>query len=196
MLFVVTCSDLCKDNFLTRIEKIAISHPDRIILREKQMTENVYRTFAYHCYSLCKLYNVNFSVNGFVNIAREIRSDLHISFPVLKKYPTLAQEFRTLGVSVHSVEEAREAEKMGVSYIVAGHIFKTDCKIGVPPRGLDFLRDVSDSVNVPVLAIGGITKDKLPSVYENSASGVCVMSHFMECDIDVIQSEIFSFKNV
>lgn len=195
MLFVITSTELCTDNFLGRIEEIAMSHPDRIILREKQMTERQYRTYAYDCQAICRLYDVPFSVHGFIDIAREIRSDLHLPLDALREQPYLSKEFRTLGVSVHSSEEAAEAEQLGASYVIAGHIFETDCKKGVPPRGLDFLQNVAYSVNIPVLAIGGITKEKLPYLYAKGASGVCVMSRFMQCDIADLPSEIFSFKN-
>lgn len=195
MLFVITSTELCNDNFLNRFTEIAMSHPDRMILREKQMTQQQYRTYAYDCQSICRLYDVKFSVHGFPEIAREIHSDLHIPIGTLREQPQLAQEFRILGVSVHSSEEAAEAEKLGASYLIAGHIFETDCKKGLPPKGLDFLQNVAYSVSIPVLAVGGVTKEKLPYIYAKGASGVCVMSHFMKCGIDSIGSEIFNFKN-
>lgn len=196
MLYVITSKKLCNDDFLARIEEIAMSHPDRVILREKQMTEDEYRTYAYDCQSICRLYDVPFSVNGFINIDREIHSDLHVSFEVLQADPALVQEFRILGVSVHSSEEAKEAERLGASYLIAGHIYETDCKRGMPPRGLDFLQQVAYAVSIPVLAVGGITKERLPYIYANGAAGACVMSTFMQSDINNIANEVFQFKSI
>ena len=61
-----------------------------------------------------------------------------------------------IGTSVHSVEEAIEAQNLGATYISAGHIFATDCKKGVPPRGLDFLKKVCQTATIPVYSIVGI----------------------------------------
>jgi thiamine-phosphate pyrophosphorylase len=97
-----------------------------------------------------------------------------------------------VGASIHSVPEAKEAQELGAYYLIAGHIFPTDCKKGAAPRGLQFLKDVCDSVKVPVFAIGGITKDKVKDVYGAGAKGICVMSEAMTCT----NPEIFvsSFK--
>ncbi|HEX2925559.1 MAG TPA: thiamine phosphate synthase, partial [Ruminiclostridium sp.] len=62
-----------------------------------------------------------------------------------------------------------------------GHIYETDCKKGVLPRGLSFLKEVCSSVSIPVFAIGGITKDRACETAATGASGVCVMSEAMQC---------------
>ena len=79
-----------------------------------------------------------------------------IFLPVLMKMERRQrQRFRVLGASCHSVEEAKMAEKLGCTYLTAGHIFETECKKGLPRRGLDFLNRVCSDVSVPVYAIGG-----------------------------------------
>ncbi len=90
-------------------------------------------------------------------------------------------QFRILGASCHSVEDALEAQSLGCTYITAGHIFATDCKRGAPPRGLSFLREVCESVSIPVYAIGGINGENYPSVLEAGAAGACIMSGLMCC---------------
>ena len=90
--------------------------------------------------------------------------------------------FKVLGASCHSVEDAKEAEKLGCTYITAGHIFDTDCKKGLPGRGLAFLKEVCESVSIPVYAIGGISADKVALIRESGAKGVCVMSGAMTCE--------------
>ena len=86
-----------------------------------------------------------------------------------------------LGASCHSVAEAVEAERLGCTYITAGHIFDTDCKKGVPGRGLSFLQEVCETVRIPVYAIGGVTHENFPEVKRVGAAGVCVMSGLMTC---------------
>ena len=82
---------------------------------------------------------------------------------------------------MHSVEDARRAGQLGASYLIAGHIFATGCKPGIPPRGLAFLQEVCRAASVPVYAIGGISLDseQMQSVLSCGAAGVCIMSGMM-----------------
>lgn len=79
-------------------------------------------------------------------------------------------------------EDAMEAERLGATYVTAGHIFTTDCKKGLPPRGLDFLKNVCDAVTIPVYGIGGIKFDpqQWNSLKKQGACGGCIMSGMMQ----------------
>jgi thiamine-phosphate pyrophosphorylase len=77
------------------------------------------------------------------------------------------------------VEEALEAQTLGCTYITAGHVFETDCKKGLPGRGLEFLRKVCAAVDIPVYGIGGIDADNIVQVRAAGASGACLMSSLM-----------------
>ena len=91
------------------------------------------------------------------------------------------RQFKLVGTSVHSAKDAQRAVSLGASYVTAGHVFETDCKKGLPARGLDFLREVCQSVDVPVYAIGGINMDpeKIQAVMDCGADAACVMSGLM-----------------
>ncbi|MGN0572472.1 MAG: thiamine phosphate synthase, partial [Acutalibacteraceae bacterium] len=89
--------------------------------------------------------------------------------------------FSTLGASCHSVDDAIEAEKLGCTYITAGHVFNTDCKKGLPGRGTAFLKSVCDSVSIPVYAIGGICPENIAEIRSAGTAGACVMSGAMVC---------------
>lgn len=93
----------------------------------------------------------------------------------------LLDGFKTIGVSVHSVEEALEAEALGASYLIAGHIYATDCKKGLPARGTGFLRAVCEAADIPVYGIGGIHLDEaqIKEVLGCGAAGGCIMSGMM-----------------
>ena len=90
--------------------------------------------------------------------------------------------FSVIGTSVHSVDEALEAERLGATYVAAGHIYVTDCKKGLAPRGLKFLQTVCKSVSLSVYGIGGIKFD--PAQWQElesaGAAGGCIMSGMME----------------
>ena len=64
--------------------------------------------------------------------------------------------------------------------MTAGHIYATDCKKGLPPKGLSFLTDICVNSSVPVYAIGGITENKVPELKQAGAKGACIMSAAMK----------------
>ncbi len=84
-----------------------------------------------------------------------------------------------IGVSVHSLEEALVSANKGASYLLASHVFETDCKAGLPGRGLSFIHRISSKVHVPVIGLGGISPENTLSVIDAGASGVAVMSAIM-----------------
>lgn len=73
-----------------------------------------------------------------------------------------------------------KAQELGADFVFAGHVFATDCKKGLPPRGLDFLRDVVGAVDIPVYGIGGINEKNIKQIMECGAAGGCMMSGFMK----------------
>ena len=93
-----------------------------------------------------------------------------------KKYPHIQR----IGTSIHSVEDAIFAESHGADYITAGHIFTTDCKKGLPGRGIEWLKTVCDAVSIPVYAIGGISDANAGELSDCEISGYCMMSASMQ----------------
>ena len=180
----VTNRKLCEEDFLTRIERIAKRKPKGIILREKDLTRDEYKALAQEVMPICKKYDVPCILHSFVEVALELRAEA-IHLPI-EKLLSLSNEvksqFQILGASCHSVEDACKAKEAGCSYIVAGHIFDTDCKKGMPGRGVTFLQEICESVDIPVYAIGGITPGNIGSVRNAGAAGACVMSGLMTCE--------------
>lgn len=81
-----------------------------------------------------------------------------------------------VGYSVHSLGEAIVAFKNGADSLVYGHVFPTDCKKGVPARGLEEISDIARRLSIPITAIGGITPENAVDVLTNGVSGIAVMS--------------------
>ncbi|MDD4168730.1 MAG: thiamine phosphate synthase [Desulfotomaculaceae bacterium] len=182
MLICITNRKLCRDDFLNRIDQIAKGKPHAIMLREKDSSTPEYKSLVKKIIEICVKNQVSLIINQNIEIAVEMNcSYIHLSMPDLRKYKKKIKLFSQTGASVHSVSEAREAQELGATYLIAGHIFPTACKEGVPPRGLSFLREVCDAVEIPVLAIGGITKDNVKAVTRTGAKGICVMSEAMTC---------------
>ena len=194
-IICVTNRNLCDGDFLEQLERIAAARPAGIILREKDLPEEEYSILAKQVLELCKAYEVPCMLHSFIDVAMELGTDaIHLPLPILRKMTEEQKKyFKILGASCHSVEEAKEAEQLGCTYIVAGHIFATDCKKGVPGRGLDFLKSVCGQVSIPVYAIGGINSSNIELVRNAGANGACVMSGLMRCR-DVGEYLLFRLK--
>lgn len=183
-ILCVTNRALCKEHFLERIEKLAKAQPAGILLREKDLSEEEYRALAGDVMEICKRNHVLCILHNFVNTAKELNCPaLHLPLHMLCTLPESEKaDFRILGASCHSPADAVLAERLGCTYITAGHVFATDCKKGVPGRGLGFLKRVCESVSIPVYAIGGINAANVAEVRKQKAAGACIMSGAMVCE--------------
>lgn len=87
-----------------------------------------------------------------------------------------------VGVSVHSVDEAAAAERDGATWVTFGHVWETGSHPGEPGRGVEALREVAAAVEIPVIAIGGITTAQVPEALAAGASGIAVISAILAAD--------------
>lgn len=182
-LICITNRKLCSNNFLDQIEMIASAHPKAIVLREKDLSEKEYEQLARQVMQICQKHGTQCILHSFSNVATTLGATaVHMPLPLLQKMtPQEKSHFQIIGASCHSLEEAKEAQNLGCTYITAGHIFLTDCKKGLPGRGLPFLEEICKTVRIPVYAIGGISSQNMESVRKTGAVGACIMSGFMRC---------------
>ncbi|EJO5347259.1 thiamine phosphate synthase [Clostridium botulinum] len=188
-LLAITNRHLCSNNFLEKIQDICKLNEKRtkiqsvsIVLREKDLSEKEYKDLAAKVLKICKKNNTECILHTYYKVARELNcKKIHLPLQILKSNIDIYKEFNEVGVSIHSVSEAIEAVKLGATYITAGHIFKTNCKKDIPPRGLSFLASVCSSVNIPVYAIGGISLANAEKAINVGADGICIMSGLMTC---------------
>lgn len=188
-LLAITNRHLCNNDFLEQIkdictlnEKNEVIKSVSVVLREKDLSEKDYKELAAKVLEVCKKNNTECILHTYYKAAKELECrKIHLPLHVLKSNPNICKEFSEVGVSIHSVSEAIEAVNLGATYITAGHIFATDCKKGLPPRGLDFLSSICSSVNIPVYAIGGISPANAQEAINAGAEGICIMSGLMTC---------------
>lgn len=181
-VIAVTNRRLCTRPFLEQLERVCRLRPEAVILREKDLPETEYERLAAQVMEVCERHQVRCILHTYTGAARRLGGRaIHLPLPLLREQAECLDGFETVGVSIHAVGEAAEAQRLGASYVTAGHIYATDCKKGVPPRGLEFLRQVCGSVDIPVYAIGGIglEKGQLEEVKACGARGGCVMSGMM-----------------
>ncbi len=128
---------------------------------------------------LCREYDALFIVNDHVDLALACAADgVHLGqkdLPVEAVRPWTPAGF-LIGVSTNNAEEARRAERDGASYAAIGSIFPTGTKKTTRPASLERLREVKQAVNIPVVAIGGISEKNIAPVLEAGADAVAVIS--------------------
>ena len=148
-------------------------------LREKDLPNSELIKLGVQLRKLTSNYRAKLIINSRADIAKKIGADgVHlpessVSLNKIKaSFPRLI-----LGVSTHSLEGAHLAEKQGADYITFSPIYETPSKASYgPPQGLDSLRQITQAVNLPVLALGGITLDRVPECLEQGAFGVALIS--------------------
>ncbi|MBU5478116.1 thiamine phosphate synthase [Eubacterium sp. MSJ-13] len=168
--------------FLEKISEVVKKKPAFIILREKDLPPGIYKKLAAKVLEICNGAGVPCVLHYFYKEAIELGvKKIHLPLHVLEQMAESEKNyFDIIGVSIHSVEQAKRAEELGASYITAGHVFVTDCKKGLAPRGLGFLKDVCENVDIDVYAIGGISEKNMDDCISAGARGVCMMSGYMK----------------
>lgn len=185
-LIAVTDSATCPRPLAEQIERLAKLtelRPQAVILRAKPLDKAAYRALALQAQQSCKAAGIPLILHSDWQLARELGiSMLHLPLALLRQISEYERAYFTwLSTSVHSVEEAIEAQALSATVLIAGHIYTTQCKTGLAPRGLGFLQSVCSAVNLPVYAIGGISFDAAQhaELQANGARGACVMSAYM-----------------
>lgn len=123
--------------------------------------------------------HVKLAVNYRDGLGYSLPADIvHYSFNDFVKCGYFPKNIKR-SVSVHSNKDAVLAERLGADRLMTGHIFATKCK-DTAPRGLEYLTDIVQSVNIPVVAIGGITAENYLTVIKAGASDIAVMNSWRE----------------
>ena len=183
---VITNRHLVQGDFLKQLEKVTKLHPQALILREKDLTDDAYESLAKKVFDLCKREDITFFLHTKIEIARKIGcQNIHLSIPVLKglsetEKKALTEDFCEISISCHSMEDVEIAMAGGATQIILGTIFETECKKGVLGKGVEFVREICQKCPLPVYAIGGMDLQRLPLVIDAGAAGCCMMSGFMQ----------------
>lgn len=144
-----------------------------IQLREKNLDDKAFYQEALEIQKLCKEYKVPFVINDNVELAKKIGADgVHVGqsdMEALDVRKVLGDD-KIIGVSAQTVEQAELAEKHGADYLGVGAVFPTESKNDATEVSFEMLQEICEHVHIPVIAIGGITRD---NVVELSQSGIC-----------------------
>lgn len=150
-----------------------------IQLREKTLDEETFLLEAKEIKSLCEAYHVPFVINDNVDIAKKINADgVHVGQDDMdvEDVRRILGEEKIIGVSASSVEEALCAEKGGADYLGVGAVFPTSSKDDASDVSFEILKEICEAVSIPVIAIGGISKENVHKLSGTGIVGIAVIS--------------------
>lgn len=150
-----------------------------IQLREKTLDVDAFLEEAKELQKLCREYGVPFVINDNVDIAMAIDADgVHVGQSDMEAGDVRARlgAEKIVGVSAATVDEAVLAEKRGADYLGVGAVFPTGSKDDAVDVSYDTLKAICDAVSIPVIAIGGITKENASGLSGSGICGIAVIS--------------------
>ena len=174
LLYAVTDrSWLNGETLYAQVEKALKGGVTFVQLREKALDEQAFLEEAKEIQKLCAQYHVPFVINDNVEIAVQIGADgVHVGQSDMEAGDVREKlgPDRIIGVSAQTVEQAVRAQERGADYLGVGAVFPTGSKADAVEVSHETVRAITEAVDIPVIAIGGITKD---NVSELSGTGIC-----------------------
>lgn len=180
MLYAVTDRHWLGDETLyDQVKKALDGGATFVQLREKKLDREDFLAEALEIQKLCRKYGVPFVINDEVSIAKVIDADgVHVGqsdMEAMDVRKVLGPD-KILGVSAQTVEQAITAEKHGADYLGVGAVFATGSKDDADDVSHETLKAICEAVSIPVIAIGGITKDNVSELVGSGICGVAVIS--------------------
>ena len=179
-LYVVLDRTAARGRDLVELLALALAGGSRMIqLREKEWPSGRLLPLAEKLRAACAAAGATFIVNDRVDLALAVGADgVHLGqddLPARAARPLLRPGM-ILGISTHSVEQARAAQADGADYVAVGSMFATTSKADFQLVGPDLMRKLRGEIRVPLIGIGGITPDNVSEVIQAGADGVAVIS--------------------
>jgi thiazole tautomerase (transcriptional regulator TenI) len=194
----ITNRKLCID-FYSQIRKISKSKLNYLIIREKDLEDKDLLELVLKVKEEIKDTDIKLIINSNMDIAEKSDADgIQLSFKdfvkisnklcgknnidsrgIVDNFHIRGNKYKIIGVSIHSYEEGIQACKLGADYVIYGHVFETDCKKGIEPRGLEDITALSKMIGIPLIGIGGINQNNFREVLNAGAKGIAIMSSLM-----------------
>lgn len=180
LLYAITDRSWLKEKTLAcQVEEALKGGVTFLQLREKDLDRDSFKKEALQIQKLCQKYHVPFIINDDIELAKEIHADgVHIGqndCELIKAREVLGKD-KIIGVSAHNLEEARKAYENGANYLGVGAIFATDTKKDASHVSFAVLKDICTNVDIPVVAIGGISDNNMIQLTGSGIAGIAVIS--------------------
>ena len=185
---------LGNETLYEQVEKSLKGGVTFVQLREKKLDEESFLQEAIEIKELCKKYNVPFVINDNVDIAIKMDADgVHVGQSDMEAGDVRKKlgPDKIIGVSAQTVEQAILAEKHGADYLGVGAVFPTGSKDDAEDVPFETLKAICEAVSIPVIVIGGITKDNVKELAGSCICGIAVISAiFASKDIEAATKEL------
>ncbi|MCL4107110.1 UNVERIFIED_CONTAM: hypothetical protein GTU68_039102 [Idotea baltica] len=195
-LYVLITEANCKADWQTTVTAAIAAGADVIQLREKHLADDELIERAHWVRSATSGTGTLFIMNDRPDIAAAVDADgVHIgqSEGTVAAAREHVSPDRLIGVSTHTIEQARQAVKDGADYIGVGPVFQSTTKDFAEFAGLEFVKQVATEVQIPAFSIGGITADNLDSVITAGSNRIAVTAAV--CSADDIKTATHELKN-
>lgn len=193
-----------RDAYIDEISRISACHPEAIVIREKLLSgidyTNLYQTMMRResAEGTLVIWHDHFeALRLYIRFHRREQWPKAIFFSgreagglSITDLRWLKQENIRYGLTCHSMIELDDAKKAEADFIMASHIFPTECKKNLKPKGIEFLGEVCRNTDIPVIALGGINAENASRCIDAGAAGVAVMSLSMNENKDELQQII------
>lgn len=184
-LYLVTDKSDDVEKFLKTIEEAIKGGVSVVQIREKTAETLDFYNLALKVKEITTKYNVPLIINDRVDIALAIDADgVHVGQSDMPCEVTrkLIGTDKILGVSAATITEAKKAQKDGADYIGTGAVFPTATKDNAPSITKQNLKEIVESIDIPVVAIGGINNDNASELTDTGIAGLSVVSAIMSAD--------------
>lgn len=160
------------------VERVICGGVTMVQLREKEQDETQIIEMAYEVQQVCRKYGVPFIVNDSIALARKLGADgVHLGqHDVPEGDVRKMTEGLILGISANTIESAQRAAARGADYLGVGAVFGTTTKQDARQLSPEKLREITASVDIPVVAIGGINRENILELSGCGVKGVAVVS--------------------
>lgn len=178
-LYVITESSLKREKLIEKVTQVVKGGASVIQLREKELPSREFLARALELKKIIPPY-IPFIINDRIDIALACNANgVHLGqddLPLSLARKVLGED-RIIGISTHTLKEAKEAEREGADYIAVGPAFATSTKQDTfPPLGVKIISRIKEEIKIPVVAIGGISRDNLSQVLQTGVDGVAIVS--------------------
>ena len=176
--YFITDSSLSRAGILSDVKNAVAAGVKVVQYRNKHATTMQMYEEALKLRQICK--NITFLVNDRLDLAQAVNADgVHLGYQDLpyKIARKLLGKNKIIGLTVHSLKEARGAQRQGADYIGISPIFTTKTKKDTgKPVGIRLIREVKEYASIPIIAIGGINLSNAEEVIAAGADGLCAIS--------------------
>ncbi len=183
-------------SLLSQVEEVLKNGATFLQLREKNLSYNELVEEAVQIKEIAARYNVPFVINDDIYAAKEAGADgVHIGqddASYIKARKVLG-DGKIIGMTAHNLKEALAAQEAGADYIGTGAVFPTSTKHDTIPLPLNRLREITDNIQIPVVAIGGINHKNILNLKGSGIDGAAVISAiFAQEDVGLATAEMLN----